>query len=94
MIYEIKDCCKRYKKVLRRINKRRIRIEINNYINQCLEEETNNDLAMSEWITDANYQDYHMFEHDEWLKYLGRTWTLEDELEYCDKVLADCQPED
>ena len=33
-----------------------------------------------------------MFEHDNWLKYLGRDWSLEDELDYCDKVFEKLQP--
>lgn len=51
---------------------------------QCIT--SKQDLVISEWATDANYQDYYMFDRDNWLEYLGKTWTLEDELEYCDRV--------
>jgi hypothetical protein len=36
------------------------------------------DLQHSEWITDAYYQDYYMFEYPNWLEYLDQTWTLEE----------------
>ncbi len=61
------------------------------------------DLQHSEWATDANYQDYYIFDKDnweeyledpDWLEYLGRNWTLEDELDYCDKMYQNWQPEE
>jgi hypothetical protein len=92
--YSLKELSGKYKRKLKRINKRVLKAQLNREIIKELDKDPVDDLVMSEWITDANYQDYHMFEHDDWLRYLGRTWTLEDELEYCDQVYEDCNFEE
>lgn len=92
--YSIKDYTKRYRKKLRRINKRRQRRNTNKYIEYELDiEQHDKDLWLAHFINDADYIEYKMFDEDAWLEYTGRTWTLDDELEYCDKVFNNIDEE-
>lgn len=75
-LYRIKNYPRAYKKKLKRINKTRERLNVVNHIQEVF-----NDLADFEF-------DYMIFEDPNWLEYLGQTWTLEDELDYCDRVNA------
>ena len=67
-----------------------VKQNITKYVSQCFED------------FEGMIDDYELFgnpildddEDPDWLEYLGRTGTLEDELEYCDKVFGDWQPED
>jgi hypothetical protein len=91
--YSLKELSGKYKRKLKRINKRVLKAQLNREIIKELDKDPVDDLVLSEWITDANYQDYNTFEHDDWLRYLGRTWILEDELDYCDRMYEKWQPE-
>jgi hypothetical protein len=103
-LYKIKSYSKSYKKKLKRINKTRERLKVANYITNVfndLEDAYYDYLAYGDPSRDMYGQpinktsDEYLYDVDpNWLEYLGRTWTLEDELDYCDKVFADYNPEE
>ena len=97
-LYKIKNYPSGYKKKLKRINRTRERLNIVNYIANVfndLEDAYYDYLAFGDPSRDMYGQpidktsDEYLYDVDpDWLEYLGRNWTLEDELAYCDKVFA------
>ena len=85
-LYRTKGCVGNYKKKLNKINKTRVRLNTKMFVDDELDGISSADLWLSEFLTDATGYEYHMFEHDNWLDYLNRTWALDDELDYCDKI--------
>jgi hypothetical protein len=102
-LYRIKGCNKNYKKKLKSINKTRERLNVVNYIQEVfseLEDAYYDYLTCGDPSRDMYGQlidktsDEYLYDVDpNWLEYLGRTWTLEDELEYCDKVFIEFELE-
>lgn len=103
-LYKIKSYPKAYKKKLKRINKTRERLNVANYITNVfndLEDAYYDYLAYGDPSRDMYGQlidktsDEYLYDVDpNWLEYLGQTWTLENELAYCDKVFATYDPEE
>jgi hypothetical protein len=97
-LYKIKNYPSGYKKKLKRINRTRERLNIVNYIANVfndLEDAYYDYLAYGDPSRDMYGQlidktsDEYLYDVDpNWLEYLGQTWTLEDELDYCDKYFA------
>lgn len=102
-LYKIKNYPSGYKKKLKRINRTRERLNIVNYITNVfndLEDAYYDYLAFGDPSRDMYGQlidktsDEYLYDVDHnWLEYLGQTWTLEDELDYCDKVNANMAKE-
>ena len=103
-LYRIKNYPRAYKKKLKSINKARERLNVANHITNVfndLEDSYYDYLAFGDPSRDMYGQpidktsDEYLFDADPgWLEYLGRNWTLEDELAYCDKCYADYEPEE
>jgi len=90
LLHRTKQFIGKYKHLVRRINKRRERQNTIKHINNVLND-----------FEDSFYDDIHEqgligldeCEDEDWLEYLGKTWTLDDELEYCDRVYKDVDDE-
>lgn len=93
MLYPLNDCSARYKRKLRRVNKKRIKVEVNKEIDKILEdfEDSFYDDIQEQSLIDLDK--YDIEEDEEWNKFIGNTWTLDDELEYCDKVFNNIDEE-
>lgn len=103
-IYRLKCYSRGYKKRLRRINKTRERLNTNRYVNEVF-----NDLEDSFYYylsycdplidmydepIDKTSEEYLFDQEDSgWLEYLGRDWSLQDELNYSDKVYKEYESE-
>lgn len=97
-LYKIKNYPSSYKKKLKRINRTRERLNVVNYIANVfndLEDAYYDYLAYGDPLRDMYGQvidktsDEYLYDVDpNWLEYLGQTWTLQDELDYCNKCFA------
>ena len=79
-----------------RIYRKRIRNELKQQLRDLLNPKPNTpDIDLVDFLIDGYHHEYRMFEHHQWLEYLGMMeHDLDAELEYCDRVMADWQPED
>ena len=107
-IYKTKGYVGSYKKKLNKINKKRVRLNTKHYINNVFDdlEDFVHDYELhgnplydmyGKLINKEDYEDYEEYlaiEDPDWLEYLDRTGTLEDEFAYCDKVFGKLQPKE